>query len=232
MPNGGATKVLEIELPGPAKPMYYAKDPSIQYGVDKNPSNYVAMIPVKTGLAFIDMSAIVGGFASGQNYLPASTASIVTYNNGGTARTMGHGGDYAIGASYASSTTTNGIAIINVRTRTVQYLNNVAPGASKFLWAPIFNDEVINAVQKLSSVVNANTTQLVGMVQALQAQVASLKMASTNTNDDKATRDKAFNGIVIGSVALAISGIAAILSLIVLFKPANSGNVLTNLASP
>jgi alcohol dehydrogenase class IV len=90
---------------------------------------------------------------------------------------------------------------------------------------------VIHAVQALSSVVNNNTTQLVGMIQALQAQVATLKAASTATNDDKTARDTAFNGIVIGSIAFVFSIIATTVSFIVMFRPSNSGIVLTNLSS-
>ena len=218
----GATKILDMELPGPTVPKFYAKNPSIQYGVDKNASNYVAIIPITTGLAFVDMNAIIQGFASGLNYLPATFASIVTYATGGTARTVANGGDYVIGASYSSSTVVNGIAIINVRTRTVRYLPNVAPAASRFLWAPRFSDEIVHKVQNLAAVVDAQNSQLTAKIAALQVQPTSTVQSTEPSQYEKDSRSNATTGIILGSIALVCSVVAMIASLIVLFRPPGS----------
>jgi hypothetical protein len=226
----GDTKVLDLSLTGPGLPMWYAKDPSIQYGIEANASNYVAMIPVPDGLAFIDMLAIVDAFANGVTYLPSSTASIVSYTNGGAARTMANGGDYAIGASYSSASTINGIAIINVRTRSVKYIPNLVRGASKFLWVPIFGDEVINQVERLASVLDLNKNVSVTAIAGLQLAIDSLNNkieilgAHEHPHEESAHND-ARNGIIIGSIAICFSVISMVVALVLLFKPPHQSMV-------
>ena len=220
----GDTKVLDLNLTGPGLPMWYAKDPSIQYGIEANASNYVAMIPVPNGLAFIDMRVIVDAFATGVTYLPSTTASIVSYTNGGAARTMDHGGDYVIGASYSSSSTTNGIAIINVRTRSVKYIPNLVRGASKFLWVPIFSDEVINQVERLASVLDLNKNVSVTAITEIQLAIASLTrkiepLESHEHSHDETAHNDARNGIIIGSIAICFSVISMVVALVLIFKP-------------
>ena len=47
----------------------------------------MSSVPVKTGVAFIDMALIVKAFAAGKSFLTNSTVSIVTYSNGGSVMT-------------------------------------------------------------------------------------------------------------------------------------------------
>ena len=228
MPTTTTTKIVEILLPNPGLPNFFAKNADITYGLDRNASNYIAVVPVSSGLALIDMHAVVLAFAAGSTMLPSSAATIITYATGGTSRTIEVGGGYAISASYSSTTATSGLAIINLKSKTVRYLKGVCPGASKFQWAPYFADELDNQLTSLSDTIVASTYSTNTSIESISAALASLKeqlqalQENSPTHYDKTSRKDGEAGIIIGSIALCFSLASVVLAFVLTMHPAGA----------
>lgn len=142
----------------------------------------------------------------------------MTYNSYATAatgaRTIIRGGDYIIAASYSSATVTNGLALINVKTKTVSYMKGVGLGASRFLWVPFHTDEVQYSVAKLAQNQASDAaliSNLTNIVSQLQAQITTLKNDKPSAYE-KSSRDTATTGVAAGVAGIVLSLIALLVS--------------------
>lgn len=219
-PTNTTTLVIDMPLDAPGVAQFYPKDSSIVFGTDSNASNYWACIPVKDGVAFIDMHTVVKAFAAGLQSLPASAASVVTYNNYGGGRTILRGGDYIIAASYASATTTKGLIFINIKTRAVSFMDGVALGASKFVYVPSHTDEVQYTVTQLAQT-QLDTVDflanMTGLVKLLQTEITALKNDNPTSYEEN-TRKNAGQSFSIGVAAIVLSLLALVVSALAIGK--------------
>ena len=212
-PTNTSTYVLDLLLDNPIQAAFYPKNTNLTYGMDKNASNYWAVMPVSTGVAFLDMHKVVLAFERKQYLMTSKNVNIVPYSTGNSSRVIVMGGDYLISETYTStldgdddnptSGDPSGVVIINARTQTVhRTLTDVAVGAREFLWVPIHTDELSYQVGLLS----AEISSLTAMVASLNSQVSSL---NSNQKDYHAAKRTATDGVVLGAISLVISLVLA-----------------------
>ena len=212
-PTNTTTYVLDLLLDNPIQVAFYPKNTDLTYGSDKNASNYWAVMPVSTGVAFLDMHKVVLAFERKQYLMTSKDVNIVPYSTGNSSRLIVMGGDYLISETYTStldgdddnptSGDPSGVVIINAKTQTVhRTLTGVAVGAREFLWVPILTDELSYQVGLLS----AEISSLEALVQSLSSQLSTL---SDDHTKYRATERTATDGVVLGAISLVVSFVLA-----------------------
>ena len=153
------TEIIEVELKcSPGAITFHAKDPSLVFGYDPNPSNYVAVIALEgddptCGVAFLDMNIIVKAFTSEISTLPDGSIEYVDVGSGGGKyRPITSGGGYVItGINPVSQFGPyGGFVLISTKTHTVVQTYKI-PKFSKVSFVPIHPESLSYKIKQLSS---------------------------------------------------------------------------------
>eukprot|EP01041_Mallomonas_annulata_P006659 gene6659-13478_t len=233
-------QVMDIPLSRPGALMkFYTKSST---GNVNDPSNYWAVIPVSTGVVFIDMANVVSQFAKSDYTLPSSMIGpTIAFATGGITPTIEFGFKYIIAATKNGANT--GLIVIDTSTKSIYWtLPNIASRATRFQWVPIEMDEIDITIGAMSdsvySILNTHTQSLTSFNTILVDQNETIlevayrvmdhdNSISSANHKGKITRDVAIAAMVVGGVAFLMSGAALVVSLMILMKP-----VPHNLLSP
>lgn len=136
------------------------------YGADPNPGNYWAVISLESsdansGVAFLDMQSVVQAFASGKTMLEPSAVQYVVVGPGNVYRPIESGLGYIatfVWDATASPPAYTKLALVNVLTRTVQYLP--LSGLKKILWVPEFAAPWSSSLSALNSATDSRVDTL------------------------------------------------------------------------
>lgn len=192
----GTTLIREVAMQSPGNIVFWPKNSEIAFGLDANPSNYVLAVAVASGVSFLDLRVVVQAFATASGVIDPSSISTVAVEGTGGYRTLRRGHNYlCLGSSYSSDGVAGKLAIVNILTLTVKYLD-VAKMQS-IVWVPI------------------QSTENTAMIKSLQAKVLSLSSmsASPTSSPTKSSNlsSLASNGTIVAAIAFVISIVAVCL---------------------
>ena len=196
--KGGKTQIREVTIKAPGTIAFWPKDPTITFGEDANPENYVMAVLCFEGVKFIDFKAVVAAFATEDGKISASDVTTVAVENTGAtvvggSRAMKRGSDYLVLASYNKKTATR-VALVNVKTRTVKYLPVKYYGTA--VWVPI------------------QATENTALIKSLQAKVAAMQLSVSAQSSSAASSEDSKNSNMLTNNALIVAAIAFVISLI------------------
>lgn len=196
-PTSTTTNIVELALNKPGNIEFWPKDSSITFQLDKNASNYLMVIPVSTGVAFLDMSYVVKAFAQGLTTISNSSIIIVPVSTGGTSRTIVRGNNYIMTPVYSPSGSAINVAVIDIKLKKIVHNIPIA-SALKWLWVPIQSNELASQVTKL------------------QSQLATFTSGTSSSHshdvDKTDVQEMALQALIIGSIGLIFAFVAFIYS--------------------
>ena len=206
MSKGAKTQIREVSISKPGTIAFWPKNPSITFGEDANPENYVMAVLCAEGVKFIDFIAVIAAFATEDGKISDSDITTVPVTLTGAnivdgSRAMKRGSDYLVLASYTKKAATS-IAIVNVKTRTVKYVPVKYYGTA--VWVPIQATENTAMIKSLQAKVNA-------MQKMVSAQSSA---SSTSSEDSKSSNMLTNNALIVAAIAFVISLISIILIVI------------------
>jgi hypothetical protein len=216
----GTTLIREVAVAKPGNIVFRPNDPTVTYGLDANPANYVMAVNGELGVYLLDLKVVVAAFATDSGTISPSDITLIAVKTTGGYRAMKRGHDYLTLGTYTTDATTNketatGVAIVNMVTKTVKY--HEIKLFSTAVWVPI------------------QSTENTAMIKSLQSKVAlisasSASSSSSSSDDSKSSSLLTNNALIVAAIAFVMSLLSLILivtlGLIVRRSKRAEGNLL------
>lgn len=155
-PTATTTNIIEVTLPAPGNIVFFPKNSNIEYGTDSDSGNYVMAIAYKGGVAFLEMSVVVSAFEKGSLTLSEDVFTKVLTVTSDKTRTIMRGNDYVLIQEYPTLTTTDRLAVISYKTKTIESYVSVA-NSLKMAFVPIQTGQLKAQVAEMQAIISSSS---------------------------------------------------------------------------